>query len=247
MKGSKLESLLKLNLTLIIINIAIFSPGLIGLSFDTENPIKAAMATVILFISVIIFGMGNFNILTEEEQNIDINKLNTSETYKKALKANLDKKTFVKDIRIILDQIERLNRKKEIIQEILLQKFNSTELSYTKFELVVNDTEKLFYVNVKSVINKLNIFDDSDYRNTKREMRNRINTRNKIYKEKIQIYSEYIMFVKGSIENNEEILLRLDKLILELSKFNSLEEGELENTQAMKEIDELTKKTNLYR
>ena len=61
------------------------------------------------------------------------------------------------------------------------------------------------------------------------------------------MYEEYITFVKDSVEDNEEILLKLDKVLLELSKFNSLDDGELENMNAMKEVDELISKINLYK
>ena len=61
------------------------------------------------------------------------------------------------------------------------------------------------------------------------------------------MYEEYITFVKDSVEDNEEILLKLDKVLLELSKFNSLDDGELENMNAMNEVDELISKINLYK
>ena len=61
------------------------------------------------------------------------------------------------------------------------------------------------------------------------------------------MYEEYITFVKDSVEDNEEILLKLDKVLLELSKFNSLDDGELENMNAIKDVDELISKINLYK
>lgn len=64
---------------------------------------------------------------------------------------------------------------------------------------------------------------------------------------KMNIYNEYISFVKNATEENEQILLKLDKLLLELSKFNSLEIGEVDNMNAMKEIDELTAQTKYYK
>ncbi len=55
------------------------------------------------------------------------------------------------------------------------------------------------------------------------------------------------IFVKDSIEDNEEILLKLDKFLFELSKFNSLEDGELENMSAIKDVDELINKIKFYK
>ena len=53
--------------------------------------------------------------------------------------------------------------------------------------------------------------------------------------------------MKDSIEDNEEILLKLDKFLFELSKFNSLEDGELENMSAIKDVDELINKIKFYK
>lgn len=61
------------------------------------------------------------------------------------------------------------------------------------------------------------------------------------------MFDEYIFFVKDSIEDNEEILLKLDKFLFELSKFNSLEDGELENMSAIKDVDELINKIKFYK
>ena len=73
------------------------------------------------------------------------------------------------------------------------------------------------------------------------------NINSKISQEKIEMFQKYITFVKESVENNEEILLKLDKVLLELSKFNSLEDGELENMNAVKEVDELINKIKFYK
>ena len=70
---------------------------------------------------------------------------------------------------------------------------------------------------------------------------------NELIKEKLEIYNEYISYVKEAITDNEEILLKLDKVLLELSNFNSLESGELENMAAVKEIDDLISKIKLYK
>ena len=61
------------------------------------------------------------------------------------------------------------------------------------------------------------------------------------------MYEQYVSFVRESTEDNEQILLKLDKVLLELSKFNSLEDGELENMNAMKDIDDLITKIKLYK
>ena len=146
------------------------------------------------------------------------------------------------DIDILLNQIERISKKQERIDDILLQKFNENEISYKNFKNIISEVVNVFYINLKSVINKINIFDEEEYRKVKKE-----NINNKISQEKIEMFQKYITFVKESVENNEEILLKLDKVLLELSKFNSLEDGELENMNAVKEVDELINKIKFYK
>ena len=119
-------------------------------------------------------------------------------------------------------------------------------MSYTKFTSVIIDIENLFYINIKSVINKINIFDEKEYDRLYKDIRHR-KMSNSIINEKKNMYEQYISFVKESIDDNEQILLKLDKVLLELSKFNSLEDGQLENMNAMKDIDDLICKIKLYK
>ena len=85
-----------------------------------------------------------------------------------SLEQNKDKKAFAKDIRILCEQMENWEKKKGMVKDLLLQKFSSTELSYGKFSTVIEELEKVFYMNIRSIINKINIFDQEDYDELKR-------------------------------------------------------------------------------
>ncbi|MNI88070.1 hypothetical protein D3C73_1453300 [compost metagenome] len=61
------------------------------------------------------------------------------------------------------------------------------------------------------------------------------------------MYSEYLTFIKSSLATNEEIMLKLDKLLLEISRLDSFEPGDIENMPCMQEIDSLIKQTKLYK
>ena len=182
----------------------------------------------------------------KEDNDINIYKVVTSDDCIEALNENKYKKIFSSDIDILLEQIDRIENKVDTIEDILIQKFSISEMSYKKFNYVILDIKNLFYVNIKSIINKINIFDQNEYKKINKRINNETN-QNKILIEKINMYKEYITFVKNAIEDNEEILLRLDKVLLELSKFNSLDEGELENMSAMDNIDDLISKIKLYK
>lgn len=246
MRKSKFISLIKINSAIVILNIVLFSPGLLNIEIGGTSIFKTALGVTIIIMSIIIFIIGNYSILMKEDNDINIYKVVTSDDCIEALNENKYKKIFSSDIDILLDQIDRIENKVDTIEDILIQKFSISEMSYKKFNYVILDIKNLFYVNIKSIINKINIFDQKEYKKINKRINNETN-QNKILIEKINMYKEYITFVKNAIEDNEEILLRLDKVLLELSKFNSLDEGELENMSAMDNIDDLISKIKLYK
>lgn len=246
MRNSKFISLIKINSAIVILNIVLFSPGLLNIEIGGTSILKTALGVTIITMSIIIFIIGNYSILMKEDNDINIYKVVTSDDCIEALNENKYKKIFSSDIDILLEQIDRIENKVDTIEDILIQKFSISEMSYKKFNYVILDIKNLFYVNIKSIINKINIFDQNEYKKINKRINNEIN-QNKILIEKINMYKEYITFVKNAIEDNEEILLRLDKVLLELSKFNSLDEGELENMSAMDNIDDLISKIKLYK
>ena len=246
MKVKRISSLLGLNIAIVMLNIIIFSPGLFNIKIDFINIFQTSIGITILIMSFIIFIIGNYKILIKEDNEIDISKLDDSEDYIEALKENSSKRVFSKDIDILLEQIERMDKKQEKIDDILLQKFTVNEMSYIKFKKTITEVRDVFYINIKSVINKINIFDEQEYEKIKKDIKNgKLN--GKIEEQKKDMFDEYIFFVKDSIEDNEEILLKLDKFLFELSKFNSLEDGELENMSAIKDVDELINKIKFYK
>jgi hypothetical protein len=242
----KIFKIIGLNMGIAVVDTIVFSPGLLGVSFGGTSIFVMAFGATAILMSVVIFVTGNYKLIVEKEKIIQISQINTPEDCINALNQNYSKKTFEKDIDTMLEQIERFHNKKKTIEDILLQKFSSTEMSYVKFDGTILNIENVFYINIKSVLNKLNAFDEDDYKHTRKEDEQKKSS-TVFIQAKLNIYNEYISFVKKAAEDNEQILLKLDKLLLEISKFNSLEDGELENMNAMEEIDELINETKLYK
>jgi len=137
-----------------------------------------------------------------------------------------------------------MQKKKVLIKDILLQKFSDNEMSYGKFAVTVDSAEKVMCANIKSILNKICAFDEEEYNEIKY---GKSSLRQSIANEKMAIYNEYIEFIAQAVDGNEEILLRLDKLLLEISKFNTISSSELENLGAMRELDDLIRDTKWYR
>ena len=246
MDKDTLIRLLGLNLGIAAANIAVFSPGLLDVDLFGAGALEAAFGSAFLVFSGSGLVYGNYKLLSEPEKAIPIGAKSTKEDYIEAPNEHRGLKTFERNIDLLLDQIERLQKKNKTIRDILLQIFNASEISYQKFDAVIAEVENIFFKNIRSIINKLNAFDEDDYNFIKKQ-RNAGAFSEDIMEEKFKVYNEYIRFVKEATEDNEQILLKLDKLLLEISGLNCIESGELEQMAGMIEIDNLIKQAKYYK
>jgi len=241
MEREKQIKLVGLNLGIAAANIIVL-PNVI----PVDGALATAFGSAFIFLSGAGLIYGNYRLLTESERAIPTHKIMAAEDYIEELDARRELKTFEKPVDLLLNQIERLQNKNKIIRDILLQIFSASEMSYKKFDGVIAEVEKIFFMNIRSILNKMNAFDEDDY-NFIRKKHESDDFSEKFMEEKIKVYNEYITFVKTATEDNEEILLKLDKLLLEISGLNSVESGELEQMAGMRAIDDLIKQAKEYR
>ncbi len=246
MDREKLIKLSSLNLGIAAANIITFSPGLIGLVLGGASAFETALGSTIIFLSGTGLIYGNYKLLTGPEKVTQTNKISTVDDYIEALNNHRGLKTFEKTVDLLLDQIERLQKKNKTIRDILLQIFSASEISYKKFDAVIVEVEKIFFMNIRSILNKLNAFDEDDYQFIRKKYEAG-DFSQQFMEEKFKVYDKYIAFVKAATEDNEQILLKLDKLLLEISGLNSIESGQLEQMDGMIEIDNLIKQAKYYK
>ena len=244
MDRKKLIKLLSLNLGIAAANIITFSPGLIGL--ELVGALATAFGSTFIFLSGAGLIYGNYKLLTGPENAIPTNKIRTAEDYIEALNIHRELKTFEATVDLLIDQIERLQKKNKTIRDIILQIFSVSEISYRKFDVVIAEVEKIFFINIRSILNKMNAFDEDDYNFIRKKYEAGAFSQ-QFMEEKFKVYDEYITFVKAATEDNEQILLKLDKLLLEISGLNSVESGQLEQMAGMIEIDNLIQQAKYYK
>lgn len=244
MNTKKILKIVGLNAGIALLNILLLSPGLVNIwKFGT---LGIALGGTEIFMSIVVFFYGNYMFVMEKNKPTKITEIKNHEDCILALKQAYGKKTFDNDIPIILEQVERLIKKKEKIFDLLLHKFNLIDETFEKFKSTIFDVEYIFYANTKSIINKINAFDEEDYDRIRFDSSaKRFSAQ--VITSQLNIYNEYINFVKEAIEDNEELIIKLDALLLEISKFDSLEVGEIENMKEIKEMDELIRKSKYYR
>ncbi len=77
----------------------------------------------------------------------------------------------------------------------------------------------LFYLNIRGIVNKLRLSDASEFSTIASPQRT-APISNQL-QEKMDLYKAYLAYITGYLGANEEILLKLDKLLLEISRWDS--------------------------
>jgi hypothetical protein len=197
-----------------------------------------------VIVSAFVFVKGNTLLFKKEKTRLiaqGIVSLNDCvEVFREAEK-NGD--VFDKNIQKNIEQIERFYRKIETINDILLQKFTMDEMSFQKFSSVLKDVENVIFINMRSILNKISSFDMEEY---ERFIKGELST-DELTRERQDIFNEYIEFVESATKINENILLKLDKMLLEISHYNSIDGDDVKKLPALMEMDSLIKNAKLYK
>ncbi|NLJ21532.1 MAG: hypothetical protein GX426_00270, partial [Methanothrix soehngenii] len=120
MNKDMLIRLLALNLGIAAANIAVFSSGLLAVDLF-GSALEKAFGSAFLVLSGSGLVYGNYKLLSEPEKAIPIGAKSTKEDYVEALNEHRGLETFERNIDLLLDQIERLQKKNKTIRDILLQ------------------------------------------------------------------------------------------------------------------------------
>ena len=130
--------ILLLNLGIALLNVILFSKGLVGLTF-TGGALTTAAAVTVVVMSLIAFGYGNYTLLFSEpkEQPVKFLKgteFSTSKEYADALINAKGKNVFDECIDNAVEQIYRMDDKARALDSILEQFFEPQEITFTRFQ-----------------------------------------------------------------------------------------------------------------
>ncbi|GAA0136838.1 hypothetical protein YSY43_36790 [Paenibacillus sp. YSY-4.3] len=246
MNSSNMFKLAGLIIGIVFLNIVVLSPGLLGVQIRGASAVQTATGITLLVISILVVLYGSYIWIIKVPVVTPVRDIQTHEDYIIALSHYKNEKALKKDILLALDQLERMEKKKETFADVLSQRFDPAELSYKRFNSVIYEVEQLFYLNIKGILNKLSVFNASEF-SIFTGQQTAMHFSEKLVQEKTKLYHEYLAYVAGYLEANEEILLKLDKLLLEISLLGSTDYREIEEMPCMKEIDALINQTKYYK
>lgn len=236
--------MLGLTTATVAIDILALSPAFLGVTIG-GGALETALGVTLLTGSAIALVYGSYRWLYRAPIVLTPEQLKSREDFAAALAPYSRVRTLEEDVSVTLEQMERMDKKKATLLKVLQQRFDPVEMSFAKFASVANEVENLFYLNIKSVLNRLSVFDESEYERVMTHKSGRYSP--KLLQEKTAFYNEYMAYIKHAIGTNEEMLLQLDKLMVEISRLDSIEPGDIERMPAMVEIASLIRQTQYYK
>ncbi|MDR6555197.1 hypothetical protein [Paenibacillus qinlingensis] len=245
--ASKIMKLIMITVGVVVFDIFLLSPGFIGLQLLGGDPLQTASAAAILLASTLGLLFSTYRILMKPTvvKRPPLEQMKGPVDLERALQGYKGMKSLEQEIALALHQIERMRKKQETLLMVLNQRFEPTGLSFQKFASAIHEVEKLFFLNVRSMINRLHVFDEQEYQSVMSKSSSQLSS--KLLQEKRNFYQTYLSFIQGALHMNEEILLKLDKLLLEISRLDSVEIRDIEKMSGMQEIDALIKQTHYYK
>ncbi|MCL2747279.1 MAG: hypothetical protein FWE59_01305 [Oscillospiraceae bacterium] len=249
MSGRRWIKLILFNAGLCLANILLFSNAFWHLDITGANPLSTSFGIMSIVMSAVLFFFVNYKLLLPPPPPpppaLDARRIETLADCAEALDrfAFGNPSIFTDALQTAARQIKRMEKKKATVHSILLERFTDTEMSYVKFESTVCGLEGVMQRNITSLLKRINAFDENEYEDIAR-----INeSHSRLHEARRSILRDYSSFVTRCVEDNEEILLRLDKLILEISKLSDIHDGDIESMPAMQEIDALINDTKWYK
>ena len=246
MNPGKIRQLVILNAIIVIVNVSLFSNALLGMSLFSGTAFSISIAWTAVLASLFAFVRGNSFLLSNPDTRLFLQNIDSLDNCVYAFRTAIHNgDVFDENILKNIEQVNRFRRKQNTIRDMLLQKFSAEEMSFQKFFGVLIDIENVILVNMRSILYKISAFDVDEYEAIERVNKNGI--KQTVSEEKMNIYREYIDYVNNATQANEDILLKLDKMLLEISRYNSLEDGDVRKLPALAEMDELIKNAKLYK
>jgi hypothetical protein len=151
--------------------------------------------------------------------------------------------TFRPDLMEMVEQLEKLQRKKDSIRRVLLERFQPTELAFAKFNSAADRAGSHMVQNARKVLDKVKSFDEEEYE----DVMNNPNTSREEFRTRKQVYDNVLSDVADMVSQGDKVLLALDKLQLAVSDISVMGDQQPDSDSAVREIDGLVQDVKFYK
>ena len=240
----KYLKLITANLTIAVIAVVLYSPGLVNLRLSDYSIFRAGMSIIAAFLLILAFFLINIRLLKEPDRRpVTLEDVRDLDKAKDILKSHCEGRYFGNLARTAADQLDRIFQCRQRLLGILDQKFTRGTMSFQKFDSVAAAAESSAIKNVVSMANRMRLFDEKEYARLQHYREDDIP--DDIQEEQLRLYQKNFDNVRSTIALNEKILLKLDALAMEISASTFNEDADL-NNELIDEIEHLIDETRYY-
>lgn len=207
------------------VEVFLFSPGLLGLSPFSPNPLKAAAAIAAGVMSVPLFIWLNRILLAEKKA--ELLKADEEHVWEKSLalmEHYRSSKVLGGIAQSAIAQMERMDKVQETFETLVIRRFGAGSLSYEKFMKVIVSACECFSNGMIRMANKMAIFDEAEYKKLASMEYKLDDIPDEIQEEKKLFYDKTLENLRFILEKNEKILLETDHLMMEMSEMGCSEQ-----------------------
>ena len=245
MNGMRWMKLIGFISGIVLLNVFLLSPGFVGLEIGRSNAMEtAAGATVFVMSIVVLVYVSHALLFKTPPARPPGPRAFSRDDYVRAFRRFKGIKAYKKEAAAAMDQMGRMEKKKAALLGVLGRRFEPSELSFQKFAAAIIEVEKLFYLHLRGILNKLSVVHAAgiDVPGAASPHRSE-----QLIQEKTTLYQQYVVYATGCLSANEGILLKLDQLLLEITKLSLADHRDVMEMACMKEIDVLINQTKFYK
>lgn len=226
------------NTGLILLNVLVFSNAFAGVKILAGGALNAVFGFAVIVFSVFVFikinivgFLGLFGVIySQKKSSEDIDTLDQCETALRACATNNDSGFFNEGIDAAVSQIVKFSQRKGKVKNALAELFEDTEITYKKFNATVDSAEAAIIGTIKILTEKLRIIDGSGYTEKRRAL-----------------YDELAGQINETVRNFDEMNLKMDGLLLELTKYCESSNESIKQNDATAELQSLIDSVKWYK
>ena len=237
MKYTLIQKIL-INITLILLNAVVFSGSFAGINIfsggaaDILVGIIVVLFTISVFIKVNGIGfIGKYGVKYSRAGNSgEPATLEQCEAELKSFYNYSETGHFDDNLSAIIEQIGKFKSKRNHVKGALSELFEDTEITYSKFNASIENVEAIVIRDIIALLKKIKILGE-----------------NVLNERKGALYDELVDHMSKTVVNHNDILLKMDKLLIELSVFSAQSAEERNQNSAASELLELIDSVKWYR
>lgn len=224
---SRLIKILILWCSVVVVDICIFSPGILGCSLFSGSVLEILLAWVAAAATVILLTYGMWVLLSsnDKQTSVDLSMFVSKPASSQDLKRKLTRtssKVFKSQLERIGRYIERLELKEKGMNEVLSKTFPENSMTWQKFHSGMVQAQQNVIDNLDSALERITVFDEKEYS----------------LAENSASLNKNIEFVDHQLDDAKRILDALDRMQLELADL-PYQDDEAREQESQKELDDL--------